>query len=95
MNQQGTLLTVAIEGRFDFHSLRDFRQCYEKISGRGIQFLVDMGQAEHMDSSALGMLLNMRNHVIREGHSVEIANCRPNVKKVFTLAHFDKLFDFI
>ena len=95
INQQGTQLTVLINGRFDFNVLREFRQCYEEVAGSGIQFLVDMNHAEYMDSSALGMLLNMRNHLFQNGHSMEISNCKPNIKKIFTMAHFDKLFDFI
>ena len=95
VNQQDSTLTVSISGRFDFNILQDFRDCYSEMAGSDMKFVVDLAQTEYIDSSALGMLLNMKNHLGSEDCAIEICNCQPNLMKIFTIAHFDKKFKFV
>lgn len=95
VNQQDSTLTVSISGRFDFNILQDFRDCYADMAGSELKFVVDLSQTEYIDSSALGMLLNMKNHLGSEDCAIEICNCQPNLMKIFTIAHFDKKFKFV
>jgi len=95
INQQGTLMTISISGRFDFNILQEFRDSYSSLAGSDSQFAVDLAETEYIDSSALGMLLNMKNHLGSEDCTIEIRNCQPNLMKIFTIAHFDKKFKFV
>ena len=54
--------TLTLAGRFDFSIHRDFRRHYEEILGTpGIRHLdVNLARVEYIDSSALGMLLLLR-----------------------------------
>ncbi|MGR6874427.1 STAS domain-containing protein [Pseudomonas sp. HK3] len=95
VDNSGGVLQIAIKGRFDFNILEEFRDAYSEKQGAGDKFVVDLAQTEYIDSSALGMLLNMKNHLGAEDRQIEIKNCQPNLMKIFSIAHFDKKFKFI
>jgi anti-anti-sigma factor len=85
-------LTISIDGKFDFGSLRDFRQAYSDENQRVSKYIVDMRRTETMDSSALGMLLNMKKYLNKQDREIRITNCGPTLKKILLIARFDKKF---
>jgi anti-anti-sigma factor len=85
-------LTISIDGKFDFGSLRDFRQAYSDENQRVSKYIVDMRRTETMDSSALGMLLNMKKYLNKQDREIRITNCGPTLKKILLVARFDKKF---
>lgn len=85
-------LTVSITGTFDFSCVQDFRASYSGEK-QYKKYTVDMAKVDHIDSSALGMLLNMKK-TVGDGVSISIVNCKPNIKKIFVISRFDKKFDF-
>ena len=52
----------------------------------------DLTEFDYIDSSALGMLLVLREHSGGEMARIEITHCRPEVHKILLSAHFDRLF---
>ena len=89
----GDELVIAISGRFDFTQVKEFRDAYSDDSvGNPRSYVVDLRETEHMDSSALGMLLNMRKH-LGDSAPIRIANSRPQIKKILTISRFDKKFN--
>jgi anti-anti-sigma regulatory factor len=46
-----------------------------------------------MDSSALGMLLNMKKNLTGKVETIQISNCQPQLKKILQISRFDKKFD--
>ena len=85
----GNDLTISIVGRFDFEMVQEFRNAYAEKNANN--YIIDMRGTEHMDSSALGMLLNMRKS-LGENTNISIINCRPQIKKILTISRFDKKF---
>jgi len=87
-------VTIRLEGRFDFSTHRDFRAAVEKASqeATGNLILIDLGGVDYLDSSALGMLLMLRDKVGVAKKSVSLTNCRGNVRQVLDIANFGKLF---
>ena len=85
-------LTIAIEGRFDFSAHKEFRDSYQCAEGDPRQYQVDMASADYIDSSALGMLLLLRDHAGGDQADVEIVNCNADVRKILTISNFDQLF---
>ncbi|HNM23255.1 MAG TPA: STAS domain-containing protein, partial [Rhodocyclaceae bacterium] len=53
---------------------------------------VDFSGVDYLDSSALGMLLMLRDKVTGAGKDVVLGNVRGNVKQVLDIANFGKLF---
>jgi anti-anti-sigma factor len=94
VSADGAAVTIAINGRFDFGVHREFRNAYEKaeIKAPHPNYIVDLAGTEYMDSSALGMLLLLREHAGGDSSSVRIVNCRPVIKEILDIANFDKLF---
>ncbi|MFN8543713.1 MAG: STAS domain-containing protein [Candidatus Binatia bacterium] len=86
--------TIALEGRFDFTAHREFRAGYEQVlSGESVKSLdIDLHQVSHMDSSALGMLLLVRERTDAVKCEIALINCPPSVRKVLEIANFQKLF---
>lgn len=95
VEQMGSEVTIAISGRFDFNILQEFRDAYSEHQNSDANFTVDLSQTEYIDSSALGMLLNMKNHLGCEDRQIAIKNCQPNLMKIFSIAHFDKKFKIV
>ena len=90
VSSDGKTVTIGISGRFDFEIVQEFRAAYG--DPKDASFIIDMRATEHMDSSALGMLLNMRKS-LGDAANISIINCRPQIKKILTISRFDKKFN--
>lgn len=91
LSSDGKTLTIGVRGRFDFSVVNDFRGAYES-QPKNLTFLIDLRQAEHIDSSALGMLLNMRSYLGGDQAKIEIVHCAPGIRKILEISRFDKKF---
>ncbi len=85
-------LTVKISGRFDFSVHQDIRKATEQVTSTIKQVIIDLRATEYVDSSALGMLLVLRDKIGGDKEKVKIVNASPEVKKILEIASFDKLF---
>ncbi len=84
---------IRLQGRFDFNSHREFREAVETaLAGTSREMVVDLGGVEYLDSSALGMLLMLRDRAKGAAREVALANCKGAVKQVLDIANFGKLF---
>lgn len=93
VSNQGKTLSISIDGRFDAGHLNEFRQAYENVGdGEVSEYVVDLKETEHLDSSALGMLLILRDYAGGDEANVTISNCSPEVKKIFSISNFQQLF---
>lgn len=86
------VVTVTIEGRFDFTLYRAFRDAYTPYKESGTSYVLDLAKADYLDSSALGMLLQLREHAGGETANIRIVNCRPTLAKILKIANFQRLF---
>ncbi|MDN3649365.1 STAS domain-containing protein [Reinekea marina] len=86
-------IIIKVSGRFDFSSHQEFRQIYETVSDDIKSYTVDMAEATYLDSSALGMLLLMRDHAGGDNSQIDIINCNDDVKKILTISNFGQLFN--
>jgi anti-anti-sigma factor len=93
VTSSGERARIALEGRFDFNANHAFRDAYEAVLGSEAQTIeIDFEGVEYLDSSALGMLLLLRDQASERQQSVELANCRGIVGQVLEIANFRKLF---
>lgn len=91
-SEDNSNITIKIDGRFDFSSHHDFRDAYRGASDAGTLFVLDMANTEYMDSSALGMILLLKEHSGTLGGDIKIINANSEVKNILQIANFDKLF---
>ena len=85
---------VRLSGRFDFNAHRDFRNAYEPLMAESDirAVTIDMGGVEYLDSSALGMLLMLRDKAGAANKALTLTNVRGPVKQGWEIANFGKLF---
>lgn len=85
---------VRLSGRFDFNAHRDFRAGYEPLFAeadvRSVN--IDLAGVDYLDSSALGMLLMLRERANSAKLGLVLANPRGMVRQALDIAHFEKLF---
>ncbi len=91
-SSDGTELTIKVTGRFDFSAHQDFRQTYEGAPADVRKYIIDMTDATYLDSSALGMLLLLRDHAGGDSADISIVNCNPDVRKILSISNFGQLF---
>ena len=89
---EGRELIIAIDGRFDFSSHQSFRQSYEGYQFTPESYLIDLSETTYMDSSALGMLLLLRDHAGGDRARIRLAHSNPDVRKVLSISNFEQLF---
>ena len=85
---------LRLTGRFEFSMHRDFREAVDTaLQNRDVEAVViDLAGVEYLDSSALGMLLMLRDRANAAKKSLSLANPRGMVKQALEIARFDKLF---
>ena len=88
----GTELTIRISGRFDFSAHQEFRGSYENLPAKPRAYIIDMRETSYLDSSALGMLLLLRDYAGGDSAKISLINCNAEVKKILTISNFEQLF---
>jgi len=88
----GTSLTITVTGRFDFSVHQEFRVAYEGLSPSPTSYIIDLGETSYLDSSALGMLLLLRDFAGGDSADIRIINCNQDVKKILAISNFEQLF---
>jgi anti-anti-sigma factor len=85
---------VKLHGRFDFDAHREFREscnaCLDATQVREIE--LDLGDVDYLDSSALGMLLMLKERADAAAKRVVLSACRGTVKQVLDIANFGRIF---
>lgn len=89
----GNKVTISVSGKFDFQLYDEFRSSYEETKGSGVHYIVDLSATDYLDSSALGMLLLLREHAGGDSAKVDVTNTSADVKKILDVANFGKLFN--
>ena len=85
---------ITLAGRFDFHAHRDFRHCCDEVlADQAVNELdINFARVDYLDSSALGMLLLLREKAEGKGKRIVLSGLQGTVKQVLDIANFSKLF---
>jgi anti-anti-sigma factor len=93
ISEDGSILTIRITGHFDITACQDFGQVFKDKPASVSKTVIDMAEVEYIDTSALGMLLKLRERSGADSAQIDITNCNPAVKNVFKTTNLDKLFN--
>lgn len=91
LSADGSQLTMLIDGRFDFNIHSVFRDSYRELPS-STKFTIDLSKTTFMDSSAMGMLLLLREFTGKDTNNIRLLNCRPEIRKVLAISNLDKMF---
>ncbi len=92
LSDDKTLLTLALAGKFDYTCHQPFQASYDLDSSPPERIVLDMLEVPSIDSSALGMLLLLRNYAGGDKADVHIINAQPDIYKLLKTCKFDELF---
>jgi len=87
----GKTLTIKINERFDFTAHSALRAAYASNQPRYECYVLDLRDTQYMDSSALGMLLQMREHAGGARSAIRIKNAKPAIREILSVANFQQL----
>jgi anti-anti-sigma factor len=82
---------ISIEDRFDFSLHQHFRDAYGQNTQKDVTYILDLSKTEYMDSSALGMILLLKDHVQLNSGQLIISKPNDTVKKILEIAQFHRL----
>ena len=93
----GVTAIINIVGRFDFNLQRNFKSSYDSILIKeGVSCIdVNLAGVDYLDSSALGMLLMLRERALVAGKTIQLSKPTSSVAQVLEIANFGKLFTIV
>jgi len=83
------VVTIQLTGRFDFRVIKDFQ---ELLTREPRTWVVDLSAVDYVDSSALGMLLLLRDRVRGDAQRVQLRGVHGQPREVLVMAKFDRMF---
>ena len=86
--------TIYLSGQFSFGAHREFKAAYmNQLSESKIaNIVINLSEVEYLDSSALGMLLVLRDYVTAANKILILSRPSPIAVRTFDIASFDKIF---
>ncbi|WP_286235705.1 STAS domain-containing protein [Thalassotalea sediminis] len=84
-------ITISIDDRFDFSLHQQFKEAYVDANESGTSFILDLSGTSYMDSSALGMILLLKDHAEKVTGQLKIVNPNEAVNKILEIAQFHRL----
>ncbi len=88
LNDKNTV-QIAISQQFDYSLHQKFRDAYRNQQRSGTTFRINLSRATYMDSSALGMILLLKEHADKLTGSVVIEQPNDAVRKILAIANFN------
>ena len=85
---------VKVSGRMTHKDHKAFRDILGRINeAKPAKVIFDLAQVEFLDSSALGMLLIVRDATVQQNHTVVLQGASGQVDKLMKIAKLHKYFD--
>ena len=91
-NDEQNALVISVPGRFDFSKHNEFRKAYKDINIENGIYEIDLRATEYLDSSALGMMLLLKEIADENSSIVKITHANNELREILRIASFDKLF---
>lgn len=91
ITNDGAQLSITIDGKFDFSLHQSFRDAYANFQGKNVDIHIDLSKTTYMDSSALGMILLLKDFAEKNANKVVIQKPNETVNKILEIAQFHRL----
>ncbi|MFV9615167.1 MAG: STAS domain-containing protein [Gammaproteobacteria bacterium] len=93
ISDDGKIMHLSITGRFDYKITKEFRDSYTRAARhKGVTYYINLNNASYIDSSALGILLLLRECAKHNDGRVIIEQPSEQVSQVLKVANFERLF---
>jgi anti-anti-sigma factor len=89
-----SVLTISISGRFNSCLVQEFRDVFREIDGQKKSIVIDLADAEYIDSAALGLMIHMKKKLKQSNvETIRVINSNARIRKVFSTMKFENMFD--
>jgi len=95
VKEKNNLITIQLNGSFDVSQYEEFKSICEGYKSPEYKFEIDFRNTLYVDSSALGMLLLLREQTKGDKTKVQLINVSGTVLRILEVAHFNQLFDVV
>ena len=93
--EEGKMLKVDFDGRLVASVAPSFREEELSKMGDGTNVLFDLGRMVHIDSSGLGVLVQILQKAKAGGGKVVLAALQPGPKIVFDITKVSRVFEIV
>lgn len=94
IEEKNNHLLVKLIGDLDVYSKEDFAKfCDESLKNTDTDFIIDLEKLDYIDSTGLGMFINIYKDQKEKEKSVKIINAKENIKKLFKITDISDLFE--
>jgi len=91
--KDNTVLTIFIEGDFDYSLAREFKSKYINEQQQIESVIVDLSKTTTIDSSAIGMILGMQTDLNLGNNCISLINANEVISKVFKITNLNNRFN--
>ncbi len=89
-------MVLRFTGEIDLFAARDLKPQLNQLAEENpLNVVVDLTQAQYLDSSALGLLIGLRKRVLGHGKKLVVAVQGPGIRKLFELSDLDQMFTLV
>ncbi|MBR7888691.1 STAS domain-containing protein [Marinomonas sp. A79] len=85
-------LIIQVKARFDYHCQKAFKEAFLSVKNV-MSYEVNLANVLHLDSSALGMLLLLRDHAGERSTQIRLVHVNRAVINTLKMANFHRLFE--
>jgi anti-sigma B factor antagonist len=91
--QQGGILVMAVKGRLDAHTSKEFEtRLIAPIDQGAKQIIVDFAEMDYISSAGLRVLLLAARKLSDGDGKIALCGLKPAIKTVFDIAGFSNIF---
>jgi len=91
-DQKTECLTICVKGRFDYRCHKAFIEAFSSTQ-KAKTYDINLAEVSYLDSSALGMLLLLRDHAGKNEALIRLTKVNDVVADILKIANFHRLFD--
>lgn len=94
VSTKGDVLAIQLIGTFDFAGYHAFKEQFGTMITRDniASIEMDMAGVDYIDSSALGILILMRERAQSAGKKIKLVRANASVREILDMANLGKLF---
>ncbi|MBF0587672.1 MAG: STAS domain-containing protein [Magnetococcales bacterium] len=90
--QRGEIVVIKLNGNFSFQMNKEFKKTTDQYPANS-RYEIDLSGVDHVESSALGMLLVLRSQCGDDQARITLTGANPRVRTLLEISQFHKLFE--